>query len=311
MTLPAGNPVIVGTTILDTWANTTMNDIANELTNSLPRDGSAPPTANVPMGGYKLTGSAVATLATDLPQYQQIQSGASTYLTGVAGTNTITASLSSPALVAYAAGNSFKFISAGANTGAVTININGIGAKSITKNGATALVTGDILSGATIEITYDGTQFQLVSISATQVMGSVTNDSAPAGYIGEYISSDLPLASAASCTNGVAANVTSITLSAGDWDVSGNVTFTPAATTNQTVTQCSLSSVSATSDTTLGRQAKIATQGDVTGGQTTSVNVGRVRFSLATSTTIYLVRNQAFTVSTMTAYGNISARRVR
>jgi hypothetical protein len=33
------NPVVAGTTILDTWANPTMNDIANELTDSLSRDG--------------------------------------------------------------------------------------------------------------------------------------------------------------------------------------------------------------------------------------------------------------------------------
>lgn len=38
-TLPAGNPVVVGTAIEATWANTTLADIANELTNSLSREG--------------------------------------------------------------------------------------------------------------------------------------------------------------------------------------------------------------------------------------------------------------------------------
>ena len=37
--LPTGNPVVTGTTIESSWANTTMSDIGNELTNSLSRTG--------------------------------------------------------------------------------------------------------------------------------------------------------------------------------------------------------------------------------------------------------------------------------
>ena len=40
-TLPAGNPVVPGTLIETTWANPTMADLANEITQSLPRNGSA------------------------------------------------------------------------------------------------------------------------------------------------------------------------------------------------------------------------------------------------------------------------------
>lgn len=36
---PAGNPVITGTVIQTSWANTLVTDLGNELTNSLPRDG--------------------------------------------------------------------------------------------------------------------------------------------------------------------------------------------------------------------------------------------------------------------------------
>jgi hypothetical protein len=39
-TLPSGNPVVAGTTIEATWANTTLNDVANEMTGSLSRAGS-------------------------------------------------------------------------------------------------------------------------------------------------------------------------------------------------------------------------------------------------------------------------------
>jgi len=83
-------------------------------------------------------------------------------LSSVSGTNSITGNLT-PAITAYTVGQAFRFISAGANTGAVTININGLGAKAITKSGATALSSGDIPAGAAVTIIYDGTQFQLSS----------------------------------------------------------------------------------------------------------------------------------------------------
>ena len=38
-TLPAGNPVVTGTTITSTWANSTLTDVASEITNSLDRSG--------------------------------------------------------------------------------------------------------------------------------------------------------------------------------------------------------------------------------------------------------------------------------
>lgn len=40
--LPAGNPVVTGTTISSTWANNTLTDIATALTNSIAADGQTP-----------------------------------------------------------------------------------------------------------------------------------------------------------------------------------------------------------------------------------------------------------------------------
>lgn len=67
----------------------------------------------------------------------------------------------SPAISAYATGQSFRFISASANTAAATIAVSGLAAKDITKNGTNALIAGDIPSGAVCTISYDGTRFQL------------------------------------------------------------------------------------------------------------------------------------------------------
>lgn len=50
-TLPAGNPVTPGTLIESKWANDTMSDIADALTGSLPRNGSAPMTGPLTLNG--------------------------------------------------------------------------------------------------------------------------------------------------------------------------------------------------------------------------------------------------------------------
>lgn len=171
-TLPAGNPVVTGTTISSTWANNTFTDVASALTQSLSKDGQTTMTGNQPMAGNKHTGVGNATARDQYAALGQVQDSAATYLTSVAGTNTITASVSG--LAAYAAGQTFRFVAAGNNTGAVTININSIGAKAVTKQGTTALVSGDIVSGSTVTITYDGTQFQLDPVPGTLALTAVT-----------------------------------------------------------------------------------------------------------------------------------------
>lgn len=164
--LPAGNPVVTGSTISSTTHNNTNSDIATALTNCVTRDGQSPATANIPMGGFKHTNVANATARTEYCSAGQAQDNTFDWLTGVAGTNTITAT-GPIGLSAYATGQCFRFTSAGANTGATTLNINSIGAKAITKYGTTALASGDIPSGAVIEVVYDGTQFQLVGNGLT------------------------------------------------------------------------------------------------------------------------------------------------
>ena len=174
--LPAGNPVTPGTVISSTWANSTLNDLGSALTASLAYDGQTTPVANLPMGGYVHTNVGNATARTNYPSAGQVQDGTLTYLTSISGTDTITAT--APAsMTSYAAGQTFRFIAAGANTTTgVTININGIGAKNITKNGTTALAIGDIVSGSIVEVTYDGTEFQVSSqISSPTVLLSSNN----------------------------------------------------------------------------------------------------------------------------------------
>ena len=137
------------------------DNFATGLNNCLTRDGQNSPSGDLPMGGYKHTNVDDAAARTSYASAGQVQDNALCYLTSVSGADTITAALASPTLAAYAAGQRFEFVSAGANTGAVTLNINSLGAKAVTKEGTTALAAGDIASGAVVQVVYDGTRFQL------------------------------------------------------------------------------------------------------------------------------------------------------
>jgi len=161
----AGQPVVTGTVISSTAFNALTADLATGLSTALTKDGQTTPTANLPMGTFKFTGLSAGSAATDSANIAQVQNSFGSFLT-VAGTDTITATVS-PSLTAYASGQMFAFVAANTNTGAVTINISSLGAKSITKNGNTALAAGDINANYLFVIVYDGTQFQVVGVSAT------------------------------------------------------------------------------------------------------------------------------------------------
>ena len=169
----AGQPVVTGTVISSTAFNLLTSDLATGLSTAMTKDGQTTATANIPMGTFKLTGLGAGTNATDSAQYGQLQAGATTIAT-VTGTDTLTGTLT-PAIAAYATGNLFSFVAAATNTGAATINLNGLGAKSITKFGTTALAAGDILIGQVHLIEYDGTRFQLVNPNSLSSILSPTN----------------------------------------------------------------------------------------------------------------------------------------
>lgn len=97
---------------------------------------------------------------------RQLFDGSSWLLGSVAGSDTITATCPVP-FTAYVAGQTFSFIAQGTNTtNAVTLNINSLGAKSVTKNGTTALAPGDLVAGVAYQVQYDGTRLQLLNAGA-------------------------------------------------------------------------------------------------------------------------------------------------
>jgi hypothetical protein len=92
----------------------------------------------------------------------------------VAGTNALTG-LATPTLGGYATGAQYSFIAQNNNTAAVTLDIDTLGVKSITKFGSLPLVANDIVAGAIMYIEYDGTRFQLLN-PANSVFDNITVD---------------------------------------------------------------------------------------------------------------------------------------
>lgn len=83
------------------------------------------------------------------------------------------------------------------------------------------------------------------SPTITSISGTITNNSAAFGKVGEFVQSLVAVGSAVSLSNGAATNVTFIALSNGDWDVQGNANLSAASAT-QTGSSAGISQTSAT-----------------------------------------------------------------
>lgn len=93
------------------------------------------------------------------------------YAASSAGSDTYAITVT-PAPTAYATGQVFRFKADVANTGAATLNVNGLGAKTIVKNVSSTLITGDIDAGKIIEVVYDGTNMVMQSPTAAPALYS-------------------------------------------------------------------------------------------------------------------------------------------
>jgi hypothetical protein len=142
------------------------------------------------------------------------------------------------------------------------------------------------------------------------ITGSNTNDSAAAGVIGETITATLAHSVATALVANTAKNILSISLSAGDWDVRGNINFNanmPANGASQSTAAISTTSLAQTDNGFLA-YGILANPGGTTIPMGAAVGLPPRRISLLTTTTIYLVGNSSVAG---TGDGYIEARRMR
>lgn len=86
---------------------------------------------------------------------------------GTANARTLT---HAPPVRALRPGQRFRFINgASANSGAATLNVDGLGAQAIQKAGANSLAAGDLPASAQCEVVWNGTYFALVGVDLAGV----------------------------------------------------------------------------------------------------------------------------------------------
>lgn len=135
-----------------------------------------------------------------------------------------------------------------------------------------------------------------VAALPAQMRRGVTDGSdAAAGDVGEYLSAT---GGAVALTNNALANVVSLSLTAGDWDVEGNVGFNAGSGTH-TFFGAGIGGLDTFSSATFPSVALFM-------GITTATR----RYNVTATTTVWVVAEAVFT-GTMTATGSVRARRAR
>lgn len=156
-----------GTTIEADDINGELNDMASALTQSLSKDGQTTPTANIPMGGFKLTGLARGTGTGDTARYDELILAARAMLSG------LTLSRTSATVIGVTAG-------ACAESGNTSIiSLSSSGSIDCATTGANGLDTGSLANNtwyhAYTIAKADGTAARLASTS-------VSSPTMPSGY---------------------------------------------------------------------------------------------------------------------------------
>lgn len=331
-TLPStvqGNITTLGTIGTGVWNGTTIGvsyggtgvtavTITPTATSFAGWDTNSNLSANNVLSAYTTTATAASSTALTI---------ASTYLQYWTGSTTQTVTL--PHLTTPL-GASFYFVNN--STGAVTVEASGGQSVQVMASGSSCLFTCISANGTTaaswnaqyfidsdvsgaVLLSPAGTQtisnhgLVLPSInfsSTTGIIGTTTNNSAAAGSVGEIISNTVLAGSAVSLSTSMAADVTSIALTAGDWDVYGNVTAVASIALQTYYSWVSLTSATAP-DLALRSGRSPTTSDTVVMGMPTPY----IQISVATTTTVYLSVATTFGSGSCAASGSIFARRAR
>jgi hypothetical protein len=154
--------------------------------------------------------------------------------------------------------------------------------------------------------------FRNETVYTPNVVGVQDGSSAQAGSVGEYVITTVAVGSPVSLTTVTPANIASVSLTPGDWDVDGNVNYvaTSATTANGSLWVAAIDATSVTLPTD-GTEVQLNPGANTTTSFKDGIVFPRKRISITTTTSVYLVTEVTFTAGTVGGYGMISARRVR
>lgn len=142
--------------------------------------------------------------------------------------------------------------------------------------------------------------------SGVNVHGFTDGTDASTGNVGEFPTpTNL---TGVSLTTGTAANASSISLTAGTWDVQCTALFAPASTTTATSFGVGISTTSATFGANGTYSSYVTSMAANTGNPSLNSPISHIK--VTSTTTVYCVSNANFATSTMTVSGYLRAIRV-
>jgi hypothetical protein len=244
-TLPAGNPVVTGTTITSTWANTTFSDVATALTGSVATDGTSPMTGILQMGNNKITGVADGTASSDVATVNQISNptitggtidgapiGAANPKNGaflaLTANSAAFSGVSTGATVTPSSDNSTKLATTAFVQSAISAISSGVTTFN-TRSGNVTLISADVITA----LGYTPYNSGGATVITTSNIGTYAPTLTGTGAIGTWgISISGNAATASTATNATnATNATTVTngvYTVGNQTIAGDKTFTGA-----------------------------------------------------------------------------------
>ena len=325
---------------------TVVNAVGNSLTGLTGTGtfvGATSPTISRPLinntiSGYSTTATAAGTTTlTVSSNYQQFFTGVTTQTVVMPVTSTLTVgqswlfvnNSSGIVTVQSSGANSILAMAGGTNYIITCIAQAGTTAADWNAEGTSGVAGVDSITGTANQViasasvgpvtlslpqsiaTTSDVTFGSVAFSPTTkgVVGTATNDNAAAGYVGEFISSTITSASATAFpgSTGTAQNLTSISLTAGDWDVWGQV--------GGEITGGFLTALDGGISTTSATLPALELRTQMPfPAATLTLSISPVpyqRLSLSGTTTVYMIIREYFSAGTATMFGGIYARRAR
>jgi hypothetical protein len=176
--------------------------------------------------------------------------------------------------------------------------------------GGTVLTEALFISGQDQSATFNG-NIAFTSTSTQGIVGTTTNDSAATGNVGQYTESVISTPASAP-TSAQWGDLTSISLTAGDWDVTAIATCILNGGTATVRPQVGISTTSGNSATGLIDGSNwVWAPASPASTANASAAVPSYRMSLSGTTTVYLKVQFGYSAGTPQFQGRLSARRVR
>jgi hypothetical protein len=172
----------------------------------------------------------------------------------------------------------------------------------------------------------DGTDvLNVTNVNGTKIRGTTTNDNAATGFVGEFDEVSVNLSGKNQLNTGTPENLSggTIDLTAGDWEIYGQIAFDTAATTRVREVAVGISLTTGTfpasstifqPDIATGEFSTqldwVSTMNFVPDGEL-YLAIGPYRVSTTTTRQLFIVVSSSFTISNLYAYGYVQARRIR